>query len=326
MEEVAKNIYRIPVRLPDNPLRELNSYLIRDPGRSLLVDTGFRHEKCKEDLLAGFADIGLDISEVDIFLTHMHADHSGMASSLAGAGRRIYISEIDLSWLRNVSSVETNWDRLISTYVSAGMPEHILNNMAEINPAIKMAAIPGGDMYHTMRDRDTLQAGGYTFKCVLTPGHTPGHVCLWSEEAGLMFTGDHVLFDITPNITAWPEVEDTLGQYLDSLAAVRDYPVKTSLPGHRKAGDFRLRVDELLEHHRIRLAEIVDIVTQNPGMNAYDISGKMRWRIRAVSWEVFPDAQKIFAVGECVSHLDYLRLRGKISRECVDGVDYYNVV
>ncbi len=42
--EVMRNIYRIPVPLPNNPLRELNCYLIRGKDRSLLIDTGFRQE------------------------------------------------------------------------------------------------------------------------------------------------------------------------------------------------------------------------------------------------------------------------------------------
>ena len=58
-EEVAKNIFRIPVRLPKNPLKVLNSYLVKDTERSLLIDTGFRLESCKADLLAGLAEIGV---------------------------------------------------------------------------------------------------------------------------------------------------------------------------------------------------------------------------------------------------------------------------
>ena len=326
IEEVARNIFRIPVRLPENPLRALNSYLIRDTERSLLVDAGFRHEKCREDIMAGFASLGLDISEIDIYLTHMHADHSGLASSIAGRGRRIYISAADLSWLKDVISVDDNWERFNSRYVGASMPESIIKNMAEINPAIKMSAAPGSHEYTKLYEGDTLSAGGYAFRCVATPGHTPGHMCLWSEETGVMFTGDHVLFDITPNITSWPSVEDSLGEYLESLKAVREYPVKTALPGHRNTGDFHARIDELIEHHRRRLAEIVDIVSGNPGISTYEIAGKMKWRIRAVNWDEFPGAQKIFAVGECMSHLDYLCLRGKISRKREAGVDRYSSV
>ena len=46
VEEIAKNLYRIPVPLEGNPLRELNSYFIRGTDRDLLIDTGFRTKAC----------------------------------------------------------------------------------------------------------------------------------------------------------------------------------------------------------------------------------------------------------------------------------------
>lgn len=42
VEQVLPRIYHICVPLVGNPLKELNSYLIKDDGRNLLIDTGFR--------------------------------------------------------------------------------------------------------------------------------------------------------------------------------------------------------------------------------------------------------------------------------------------
>ena len=49
VEQVADGIWRIGVELPQNPLRELNSYLIKgkENERDLLIDTGFRREECR---------------------------------------------------------------------------------------------------------------------------------------------------------------------------------------------------------------------------------------------------------------------------------------
>ena len=47
VEEVYRNIYRIGVVLPGNPLRELNSYFIRGEQSDLLIDTGFRRPACR---------------------------------------------------------------------------------------------------------------------------------------------------------------------------------------------------------------------------------------------------------------------------------------
>ena len=321
-EEILKNIYRIPVPLPNNPLKELNSYLIRDPVRCLLIDTGFRLPVCKEALMEGLKELDTDPRSVDVFLTHMHADHAGLSSEIAREGQSIFIGEPDGLLLNKLPTPGEKWggDKWVwprEKELLAGMPAEIIDNMEELNPAILYAPL-GGASYTFVKDGDTLDVGGYSLKCLHTPGHSPGHMCLWDSSTGLLFSGDHVLFDITPNITSWPTVDDSLGDYLDSLRTVQAYPVKLALPGHRKTGDFHERINELLKHHEIRLAEVVSIVTSEPGLTAYDIAGRMRWKIHAVNWEEFPSSQKIFAVGECLSHLNYLRLRGKIVRE-TDG-------
>ena len=65
------------------------------------------------------------------------------------------------------------------------------------------------------------------------------------------------------------------------------------------------------------------IVAENPGLTPYEITSRMTWSIRAKNWDDFPDAQKFFAVGECLSHLDYLRLRGRVRSEEQDGLTRY---
>ena len=137
---------------------------------------------------------------------------------------------------------------------------------------------------------------------------------------GILFTGDHVLFDISPNITPWNGMEDALGCYLDSLRAVRELPARLALPGHRRPGALAPRVDALLEHHARRLDELTAILRARPGSTAYEAAAHMTWNIRSRSWDDFPLAQKWFAVGECIAHLDHLRRQGRLQREQQDGV------
>ena len=59
-ECISEGLYRIPVPLPGNPLRELNSYLLRGRERSLLIDTGFRQEEGRRALFAGLAELDVD--------------------------------------------------------------------------------------------------------------------------------------------------------------------------------------------------------------------------------------------------------------------------
>ena len=109
-----------------------------------------------------------------------------------------------------------------------------------------------------------------------------------------MFTGDHILFDISPNITFWPSVKDSLTDYIISLDKVRSLNVATALPGHRNCGRITAneRIDQLFVHHEKRLAELEQMIREEPGLNGYELAGKMRWKIRATNWADFPPAQK----------------------------------
>ena len=74
------------------------------------------------------------------------------------------------------------------------------------------------------------------------------------------------------------------------------------------------RIDQLLVHHRNRVAETLSIVEKYPGMTAYDITGRMTWDIRAKSWDDFPLNQKWFAVGEALAHLELLIQEGTVKQ------------
>lgn len=323
-EEILKNIYRIPVPLPGNPLKELNAYLIKGADRNVLIDTGFRQPACREALFGGLRELGVRRGETDVLLTHLHSDHAGLAPEAVGE-RAIYVSAVDRPSLADLAYRESYWGAMNDRFLEEGFPKHLMARMHETNPARSMAPPVGGN-YESLADGQALEAGGYRLQCLLMPGHTPGQMCFWMEEQGVMFTGDHVLFDITPNITAWPNLPDALGAYLESLKRIRRYDAALALPGHRKSGDLRTRVDELLDHHRRRLDEALEVVKAHPGAPSYELAGHMTWKIRASSWADFPVAQKWFAVGECMSHLDRLMAEGVVRKELVEGKAAYYAV
>ena len=72
-----------------------------------------------------------------------------------------------------------------------------------------------------------LEYGGYHFQPILTPGHTPGHMCLYDAEKKVLFCGDHILGTITPNICIELGVENPLEDYLNSLKKIDALDVAT---------------------------------------------------------------------------------------------------
>jgi len=309
----SPDIYKIYVPLPDNPLKNLNCYVVKTADENLIIDTGFNRPECLAALKEGLSELEIDINKTKLFLTHLHSDHTGLTGEIMEEGSQIYMSKIDFDRLEK-SLTGKFWPVMEELFRKNAFPEEDIALSAKINPARAFAPSKRFKAI-CMNDGDKITVGGLTFTGILTPGHTPGHMCLYLEEKKILFTGDHVLFDITPNITSWNEVEDSLGDYIESLKKIRGFEVETALPGHRLSSkNFYVRIDELLEHHRQRLDECYNIICQNPDSTAYFIASKMKWSMRGKNWSEFPVQQKWFAVGETLSHLDYLIKREKIEK------------
>lgn len=104
---------------------------------------------------------------------------------------------------------------------------------------------------------------------------------LYLPREQLLFSGDHILFDITPNISVWHQVPHSLEDYFDSLGMIRTLPIRATFPAHRSSeGDAHQRVKELMVHHAQRLAEIYQAVAAHPNSMAYQIAGRIKWSAR----------------------------------------------
>ena len=317
------NIYKIDVPLPKNPLRNLNCYVIQDKGESLIIDTGFNQPECEEALLAGLEALEIDWGHTDMFLTHMHSDHVGLVPAvMQGKPGKTYMSKIDHDYLLwNISG--DRWVQYDDFYIKQGFSRQQVDWLRYENPARAYGPTEVFPVV-TVEDGDEIRVGDYTFSAVFVPGHTPGQMCLYCEAEQLMFTGDHVLFDITPNITWWSGVEDSLGDYILSLLKLRKYPMELAFPAHRKNDkDVYERIDEIIVHHYIRLQETLDAIDLEDGVHATDIGAKLKWSMRGKSWDDFPLSQRWFAVGETMSHLDYLIVRGLVDRTENNGLFAY---
>ncbi|MCD8223760.1 MAG: MBL fold metallo-hydrolase [Clostridiales bacterium] len=314
IEEVLPGIYRIPVPLVGNPLKELNSYCIRGKGnKNLLIDTGFHMKECKQALDEGLRLLGVRMEETDILLTHFHADHSGNAPDMICKDNQIYISRIDKGYLEGTRVGGSLHELRAMRLRENGVDEDLIRAMFACTPSRALAGDLSYKDYVPLDEGDELTAGDYRLRAIYVPGHTPGQMCFEIVGTGAMILGDHVLFDITPNITDWSGVADALGDYLESLDKIDRYDVTIPLPGHRKPGDFHERIAALKEHHARRLEECRNVIGKLGKARLYDITGGMTWKIRAASWDDFPAAQRWFALGECLSHIDYLKRRGRIT-------------
>lgn len=309
-DEIRKGLFRIEVPLPDNPLRSINCYVIRGVDRSLIIDTGLNRSECLQSIEQGVRELNIDLAKTDFFITHFHTDHLGLIGEVTREDSRVYFNQPEVDWMMNWGG----WEVMFDYGARNGFPRDDLQNAFHNHPGAKFAPsrIP---KLQILSDGDLLQVGFYTFRAISTPGHSPGHICLYEPEQKLLVSGDHVLGDITPNIQCWSDAHNPLQAYLDSLDKVRHLEMELMLPGHRRLIRNPVkRIDELKAHHHRRLDEVLAILGDGPA-HAYRVASRMSWDIDADSWEDFPLTQKWFATGEAIAHLRYLEEKGTIRRK-----------
>lgn len=301
-------MYRLEIPLPGNPLKAVNSYLIKGRVRNLIIDTGMNREECLEAMRSGLAELEVDLTATDLFITHMHADHSGLISHLATSTSRVYCSKLDADTI----NYSNDWYDMLSYAYRNGFPPN--DEAIKQHPGFKYRNHGWVD-FTTVAEGDIIEAADYQFKCIATPGHTQGHLCLYEPNKKILVAGDHILGKITPNISQWTDEGNPLKDFLDSLDKVYDMEIELVLPAHRSLiTNHRERITQLQNHHHNRAQAILSILQPGP-LNAYEIAPQMKWDMSYKSWDQFPIQQQWFATGEVISHLRYLERKGLVKSD-----------
>jgi glyoxylase-like metal-dependent hydrolase (beta-lactamase superfamily II) len=257
----------------------------------------------------------LEVSNPIIFVTHLHADHIGLVGEL-GASEICFSKKESEIVLKMFDDPSEYWRAIVEKYMANGFPEEEARKMLKLHPGIRYTTMDRIE-FTEMKDGDEIEIGDFRLRCIETPGHSPAHMCLYDEDKKLFFSGDHVLLDITPNITWWPFLENSLKSYLESLDKVRDLEVNLVLPGHRRLWkDLRARVDEIKRHHDVRLKEAFNALDRPK--TAWEVAPSITWDLKYERWEDVHVVQKWFAVGETVAHLEYLLKQGALQKEIGD--------
>jgi glyoxylase-like metal-dependent hydrolase (beta-lactamase superfamily II) len=315
--EIYPGIQRIEVPLPKSPLKAVNCYVIKAGDRALVVDTGMDRRECQDALFRGLKELDADISKTDFFITHLHSDHIGLVSRIADPSAKVYFNEFETGMMVRAAKEGGFGPNMGNFARRAGFTESEANESISRHPGVKYQAHFPIE-YTVMHDGDTIEFGDFRFECVHTPGHSPGHLCLFDRERKLMLCGDHVLAEISPNIGAWAEDDDPLREYLQSLDKADALDVELALPGHRRPlPDFHERIAELKAHHAERLDEVQTLLDGQPA-SAYNIASRMTWDLKYDRWEDVNVMQKWFATGEAIAHLRYLEADDTV-RSAADG-------
>ena len=316
IEEIASDFYRVEIPLPDTLLKFVNSYIIRDRRRNLIIDTGMYNNECLKGMEKALAKLDIDLARTDFFITHCHGDHVGLVTRLIREGSIVYVNELDAQIIAKIKT-GVILHEIRAFLQMSGFPEKDPKKI--LPPRVKEEFSPLESLpLRFADDRDIIERGEYRFTCVRTPGHSKGHMCLYEPDKKLLIAGDHILKNITPGIQGRVDGENPLKEYLSSLDKIYALDVETVLPGHRAIfGNCKTRIEEIKEHHHQRNKEVLAILQQGR-KTIYEVASQMTWNVDCDSWDSFPVVQSFFATGEAFAHLRFLEETGEIERK-TDG-------
>lgn len=295
-------------------LNHVNCFVAEGENGHLIIDSGLHDEETVTRWNEALGNKKI----TDIFITHHHPDHFGYAGGLQQKyDARLYMSKIDAESGFSAWS-EPLLENLANNYKLCGIPQEIGDYMVNNTKSFIPLVTPYPEVNHYFEEHERFQIGKYEYEVIFTPGHSDGLVTFFNEEKKVLISTDHILPRITPNISYWFYGDpNPLQSYFDSLHKVRKLNADYVIPSHGKPFyDGNKRIDEIIAHHDERLNETID--QTNKHRTVYRICEAL------FDFELTVHETR-FAIGETIAHLEYLRLKGEVQREEIDGVWHYEV-
>jgi glyoxylase-like metal-dependent hydrolase (beta-lactamase superfamily II) len=324
MTYVIDGVYRFEIPTPF-PVGPVNSYLIEGSPLTL-IDTGPKTSKSLLAIQQGLQALSYDLSDIEqILLTHNHVDHVGLVAQFVRERQQAHGSRTEVWIHQNDAEAVINYERYMERYTetfvrlvaASGVLGQettipIPENRTEFFKAIG-ESVPSA---HTFVDGAVFNTGIGKLSAVLTPGHSPGSSCFVCDEKQIIFSGDHILGDISSNPSISFDGSEKIGMmtYFESLDRIESKAGYIALPGHRTPiHDIKSRIHGLRVEYEEKLQKAAGALTQKP-CTIYEIS--------RVVYGNYDASSLVLALAEGRDLLRILESRNKAKLLTLDGVLY----
>lgn len=194
--QLAEDLFVYPWTQPT--ANNCNTYLISGQV-PLMVDPGHAH--LYSHVEAGLAQDKLDQPPGLVVLTHCHPDHMEAALSLQKAGARLAMHTLEYDYLQDEG-------RQLAAALGMSFPDVVPDIFLE---------------------EGELEVGAEKLSVILTPGHSPGHICLYWPRHKALFAGDLVFAQGVGRVDFPGGNGSALKQ---SISQVAQMDLEWVLPGH----------------------------------------------------------------------------------------------
>ena len=308
LTEITSGVFelRLPIPFEDGLV---NVFVFPDGKEADLLDCGMNADESVETIRRALRLLGAERLRT-LMVTHIHPDHYGAAGTFAGGPglANLYIHRLEVP-LVNPRYVELEQlvDEVRRYLLVNGVPAEesdvLSNSQRALSQVVKTA-----EASVQLDGAETVQMGTRELRVEWTPGHSPGHICLYDTDEGLLFAGDHILPELSPNIGLHPQsTPDPLHEYLEGLRRMAALQPTRVLPAHgRPFTTAAERVEVLVAHHQRRLDQILEIVGRHE---------KSAWQVALELWGVRENLyEKRLALQEGLAHLQALAVEGRVTK------------
>jgi len=304
--EVAPGVHSLSVPIPFEE-GAVNVFLLRDGSHLDLIDCGMNLPESLALIRAAIKEIGGRPRR--LVVTHIHPDHFGAAGPLVDEfGVEVYLHRLEVPLVHprylELETLVAEVGRHLSLH---GVPEAEAEELKNASRNLRSFVTPA-EADVQLDGAETLELGGRRLLVDWTPGHSPGHICLFDSADRLLFSGDQLLAEISPNIALHPQsTPNPLDDYVGALKRLVARNPRIVFPAHgRPFEDPGEVVDGLIAHHERRKDRIEDLIGKSE-MSGWQVALGV-WGYRNQMWE------RRLALQEGLAHLQSLAVAGRLEK------------
>ncbi len=349
MREVLDGIYEVVLNGNGvNGVAQIKIFIIpgRPGERSLMIDTGFKNADCMYHLEEALKSLGIRMTDLDIFLTHRHHDHSGLCPMFAKQGATIFMNPEEERHAYDCLAYKVTAESLEAqkkVMQSVGVTYQCAPGVYEFFRKIAQRVLSHGDWvlageafpYRKMQAGRHFDYGDYHFEALSLRGHTYGQLGLIDEEKKLLFSADQLINGLSPIVaTTYPD-EGLLNGFFQSLEWIKHHCKEgwNILPAHgERIGNVQEAVDKTVFSYLTKLSKARGILRERA---EHPVNGSRELTCRHVSELVYgiqespKDEAEFFmykmTLTKTYTLLEYLHDEGFLNRREENGIYFWSL-
>lgn len=290
------------IELPEEfGMGSVNSYLVQG-SRTSLVDCGEDTDASYEALIEGLSAQNVRIKDIDdLYITHAHVDHIGMAERVAKAADcPVWVSDLVKPW---AIDLEYKWQKrsdiminTMSEYLPKELSQGVLDMFKDMSNKIlkQWKNIDAERLKIFDHGEGELNIGGEAWEVHYAPGHSSTQSCFYHKPSKRLLAAD-MLLNITPTPVMEPLIDNPdvrergILTLLKSYEYFRELEISTVYPGHyEEFDDPKVKIDRQVKRIHSRKEECYKLIAEGTDnlLEIFQALYKGRWHLPAFNMTI----------------------------------------